>query len=280
MNQAIGASRKSAPVRNAKYSRAMEKEDPSREPPTVSLRHISFTYPGSVKAIGDLSFDLAQGEVLSIVGPSGCGKSTLLRILSGLRDPTSGLISRSFGKGKRHGCSMVFQEDTLLPWLTVEENVGLYYRFNRSRAVGATQHVAELLEMVKLSQYSKFYPHQLSGGMRRRVALLTAMAPQPDLLLLDEPFSALDEPTRIALHGECHMLLKRLGITAVLVTHDLAEAISLSDRVFILSRPPATIVDEVHIPFGNVRNMYDLRDDHGFLDLYGQLWGRLKEQIV
>ena len=246
----------------------------------ISAEHIGYAFAGGTRAIGDISFDLAAGEFVSIVGPSGCGKSTLLRLIANLRTPTEGSMRRNFGQAGRHGCSMVFQEDTLLPWLTVEQNVGLYYRFHRIKSRASKDHVAELLEMVKLSPYAKFYPGQLSGGMKRRVAILTAIAPQPDLLLLDEPFSALDEPTRIAIHADLYMLLQRLNIAAVLVTHDLAEAVSLSERVLILSRPPSVVVEEVAVPFGKTRDMHDLRDDPQFLGMYGQLWRKLKEQIT
>ena len=248
-------------------------------PPIVALRHVAFSYPNGTEAIGDLNLEMRRGEVLSIVGPSGCGKSTLLRLVAGLRAPSSGLIERSYGQGERHGCSMVFQEDTLLPWLKVKDNVGMYYRFSGKRGPEATAHVAELLEMVKLSKYSDYYPYQLSGGMKRRVAMLTSIAPLPDLLLLDEPFSALDEPTRIEVHQDLHMLIRRLGISALLVTHDLAEAVTLSDRVLVLSRPPSSVVEEVVIPFGKDRDMTNLRDDPRFLEAYGHLWRTLKEQI-
>jgi len=281
MVQASGSLRASAEVHSlASVRKGIAPGDASDGASLVSLKNIGFTYGGLTRAIDDISIELLPGETLSVVGPSGCGKSTLLRIVAGLRQPTDGTVVRhDFGRD-RHDCSMVFQEDTLLPWLTVEDNVALYYRFNGARGVAVTAHVAELLKMVKLTDYARFYPYQLSGGMRRRVAVLTAIAPQPHLLLLDEPFSALDEPTRIAIHTECHMLLKRLDITAVLVTHDLAEAISLSDRVIILSRPPAVIVEELPIPFGSSRNMYDLRDNPEFLELYGRLWRKLKEQIT
>lgn len=247
--------------------------------PVISAQGVGYAYDNGTRALATLSFDLAAGELLAIVGPSGCGKSTLLKLIAGLRQPTSGRIVRQAG-GARHGCSMVFQEDTLLPWRTVEQNVGLYYHFKGDHSQAAKRHVAELLAMVRLTDYAHFYPHQLSGGMRRRVAILAAVAPQPELLLLDEPFSALDEPTRIAIHSELHMLVKRLGISAVLVTHDLTEAVSLSDRVFILSKPPAVLVEEVAVPFGTVRNMYDLRDNEEFLRIYGRLWRTLKEQIA
>lgn len=247
--------------------------------PMLDIQHVSYRYPGGIHAIGDLSLSLAPGEIVSIVGPSGCGKSTFLRLICGLRDPTSGIIGRNFGKGDRHGCSMVFQEDTLLPWLRVKDNVGLYYRFNRKSDESAQKHIAELLGMVGLGQFANYYPYQLSGGMRRRVAMLTAVAPLPDMLLLDEPFSALDEPTRIEVHQDLHGLIRRLGISALLVTHDLAEAITLSDRVLILSRPPSVVVEEVHVPFGRDRDMANLRDDPRFLEAYGHVWHTLKAQI-
>lgn len=248
-------------------------------PAIVEMRHISYRYPEGTHAIGDVNLDLRRGEVVSIVGPSGCGKSTLLRLVAALREPSSGIIKRHYGRSDRHGCSMVFQEDTLLPWLKVKDNVGMYYRFRGSTGEDARRHIAELLSMVGLSHFADFYPYQLSGGMRRRVAMLAAVAPLPDLLLLDEPFSALDEPTRIEVHQDLHMLIRRLGISALLVTHDLAEAVTLSDRVLVLSRPPSAVVEEVIVPFGRDRDMTNLRDDPRFLDAYGHLWRTLKAQI-
>jgi ABC-type nitrate/sulfonate/bicarbonate transport system ATPase subunit len=175
---------------------------------------------------------------------------------------------------------MVFQEDTLLPWLTVADNVGLFYRFRGRVRKEDRDHIADLLKMVNLEKFAGYFPYQLSGGMRRRAAMLTAIAPQPELLLLDEPFSALDEPTRISVHRDLYMLLRRLKISAVLVTHDLAEAISLSDRILVLSRPPAHVVEEIPVRFGIERNMLDLRDSPEFLRLYGHLWQALKEQLI
>ncbi|UPJ71859.1 ABC transporter ATP-binding protein [Bradyrhizobium sp. 187] len=258
----------------------MPVEHSTPEKMVVSANDVSFAYGTMAPTV--VGFDLAvrPGEIVSIVGPSGCGKSTLLRLFSGLRQPTSGTVERNFGQGSRHGCSMVFQEDTLLPWLKVKDNVALYYRFTRRRAADKDRHVAELLEMVGLTKFADYYPYQLSGGMKRRVAILTAVAPTPDLLLLDEPFSALDEPTRIGVHSDLYMLLRKLNITAILVTHDLAEATCLSDRVVILSRPPSHVVEEIRIPFGESREMMNLRDDPRFLQIYGQLWHTLKGQIA
>ena len=248
--------------------------------PVVAAQNLVFAYPGKSPAVSGFNFSLQRGEIISIVGPSGCGKSTLLRLFARLRAASAGNVECNYGQDGRHGCSMVFQEDTLLPWLKVKENVALYYKFNRKRGAEANEHVGQLLDMVGLSAFADYYPYQLSGGMKRRVAILTAVAPTPDLLLLDEPFSALDEPTRIGVHSDLHMLVRRLNISAVLVTHDLAEAVSLSDRVLILSRPPSYVIEEVKIPFTETRDMMELRDDPRFLELYGRLWHSLKAQIT
>jgi ABC-type nitrate/sulfonate/bicarbonate transport system ATPase subunit len=159
----------------------------------------------------------------------------------------------------------------------VKDNVGLYYRFRHSNG---SKHVRELLEMVGLADFAGYYPKQLSGGMKRRVAMLKAVAPHPELLLLDEPFSALDEPSRVAIHREVYMLVRRLQITAVLVTHDLGEAITLSDRIILLSRAPARVVEEYEIPFPRDRDISGLRTQAEFLELYGRLWNELNLQIA
>ncbi len=247
--------------------------------PAVQVTNLCFKYAGGVVAVGDVSFSVASGEIVAIIGPSGCGKSTLLRVLAGLADPTGGRIARNFDAAGQHGCSMLFQEDTLLPWLRVRDNVGLYYRFRRRRAAEIRNEVSRLLKMVGLEEASDYYPSQLSGGMKRRVAMLAAIAPEPQLLLLDEPFAALDEPTRIGIHGDLYRLVKKVGTSAVLVTHDLSEAITLSDRILMLSRAPATIVAEYEVPLGEQRDMFHLRTQPAFLDLYARLWNQLTLQI-
>jgi ABC-type nitrate/sulfonate/bicarbonate transport system ATPase subunit len=173
----------------------------------------------------------------------------------------------------------VFQEETLLPWLKVKDNAGLHFRFKRDRSRENREHVERLLKMVGLQDFGDYYPAKLSGGMKRRVAVLTAVAPLPEMLLLDEPFSALDEPTRIGVHRDIYKLIREFGISTTLVTHDLAEAITLSDRVLLLSRAPARIVGEYTVPFGEERNILDLRGTSEFLDLYGKIWSDLEVQI-
>ena len=251
--------------------------------PIISLEHVGFTYPNGLQAIGDISLELKRGEIVAIVGPSGCGKTTLLRLLGDLQKPTQGRITRAGIDEGRHPCTMVFQEDTVLPWLHVIDNVGLHFRFKQKfgwkRDPEKLAHAKRLLEMVGLQDFADYYPAKISGGMKRRVAVLTAIAPLPSLLLLDEPFSALDEPTRIGVHGDMHRLIREFDISTILVTHDLGEAITLADRVLLLSRAPARVVAEYTTPFGRDRDMLDLRRTPDFLEFYGRVWADLEQQI-
>jgi NitT/TauT family transport system ATP-binding protein len=245
----------------------------------IALQGVGFRYPDGLRAVGDVSFSVKKGEIVSVIGPSGCGKSTLLRLIAGLRQPTFGSIERLQREGDRLACSMVFQEDTLLPWLKVKDNVGLAFRFRKGGKENLDAYIQELLGMVGLADFGNHWPAKLSGGMRRRVAVLSALAPVPGMLLLDEPFSALDEPTRLGVHHDVYNLLRDFEVGTVLVTHDLAEAISLSDRVILLSRAPSTIVREYEVPVGRDRDLLDLRKEPEFLRLYGEIWSDLEAQI-
>jgi ABC-type nitrate/sulfonate/bicarbonate transport system ATPase subunit len=245
------------------------------------LEDVRFVYPTGTVALDGLSLTIPQGRVTGVVGPSGCGKSTMLQLLSRLAAPTSGSIRLNVDRsGDRHDVAMVFQQDTLLPWLTAAENVGLYYRFHRPRdRRQLQQEIRTLLEMIGLDQFADAYPNQLSGGMRRRVAFLAGVAPRPQLLLLDEAFSSVDEPTRVIIHQEVLRIVRELNMTTVLVTHDLAEAISLSDQVVIFSARPGRVAATYEVPFGADRNVLELRDRPEFLALYGELWKELSAQI-
>lgn len=248
----------------------------------VTLDKVSFSYPNGTQAIAETSLEIPEGRIVGIVGPSGCGKSSMLSLLSGINEPTTGRVAFTddpAGPGARHPMSMVFQKDTLLPWLTVEQNVRMYQRFTRKKGKDFDGLVAELLELGHLTQARSLFPYQLSGGMRRRVAFLTAMAASPRGLLLDEPFSALDEPTRLAIHQDVLEIVRKLGSTVVLVTHDLAEAISLCDEVIILTNRPGTIAARHTIPFGQQRDVLALRQQSDFQQLTGDLWSELSRQI-
>jgi ABC-type nitrate/sulfonate/bicarbonate transport system ATPase subunit len=251
----------------------------------VSVDSIAFSYDSANLAIGDVTLPVPKGEITAIIGPSGCGKSTLLAILAGLKDPAAGsitwdpeVLSAVRATGGRL-LTLVFQKDTVLPWLTVEQNVGFGLRYLKqlSSAEKASR-VSRLLEMVNLSDVRKRYPYQLSGGMRRRVAFLAGVAPQPSVLLLDEPFSSLDEPSRVGIHADVLRISKEFGMTIVIVTHDLGEAISLADSVVLLSRAPSSVMSATPIPFGPDRDVFTLRQSGTYQELYASLWRDLAAQ--
>ncbi|HEY3751403.1 MAG TPA: ATP-binding cassette domain-containing protein [Pseudonocardiaceae bacterium] len=251
-------------------------------PDRVTLEDIRFQYDDKGPVIDGLSLRIAVGETVGIVGPSGCGKSTLLALVAGLQQPTSGLVTKNVEDGTRLPLSMVFQKDTLLPWLSVRNNVLFFSRLgrNRKRRSGALDdRVAELLKLGGLEDYGEAFPYQLSGGMRRRVAFLAAVAPDPQILLLDEPFSSVDEPTRIGIHQDVFRVTRMMATSTILVTHDLAEAITLCDRVLIMSRRPSTVAKEHTMPFGDEREMLAIRETDQYSVLYKSLWHDLGAQI-
>jgi NitT/TauT family transport system ATP-binding protein len=251
----------------------------------VDVRSVGFRYPtGEQPVLEGVQLSVEAGRSVGIVGPSGCGKSTLLALLAGLLRPSAGTIDWSPSPAGRHAISMVFQKDTLLPWRTVTQNILFSNELREARrATGAgpaKPPVEDLLAIAGLTGAAQLYPHQLSGGMRRRVAFLTAVAPLPRTLLLDEPFSSLDEPTRVEIHQDVLDIARKYEMTMVLVTHDLAEALSLCDEVLILSSQPGRVVSRHPVPFGRERVMLELRQTPDFLDMYGRLWRDLSEQIT
>jgi ABC-type nitrate/sulfonate/bicarbonate transport system ATPase subunit len=255
------------------------------DPPVVSVQGVSYAYDKRIAVLDDLSLDVFGGEIVSVVGPSGCGKSTLLRLIAGISEPTAGAIVRNDGMADgRRPLTMVFQGDTLLPWLTVTDNAALYSRFQshtcrRAEAAERKRRISELVDLVGLARFAKAYPYQLSGGMRRRLAFIAAVAPLPRILLLDEPFASVDEPTRIQIHHDILRIIRRLDMTVIIVTHDLGEAASLSDRVVMLTSRPAGILSQHRIPFGRDRDVIALRQSPQFLDVYAALWHDLGLQL-
>jgi NitT/TauT family transport system ATP-binding protein len=249
----------------------------------LSIQDVTFRYDNGLEALSEISLDIPRGQVTAIVGPSGCGKSTLLKLMVGLLKPNAGVVEERYdATSGRHPTLMVFQQDTLLPWLRVRDNVALYHHLRGSSQSKAEirARVDELLRVVGLDDFGDAYPKQLSGGMRRRVAFLAGVAPEPQLLLLDEPFSAVDEPTRVQIHQEVHGIIQRGGMTVVLVTHDLAEAISLADQVVILSALPGQVAEIHEISLGAGRDVMALRHTPEFLELYGSLWDSLSREII
>jgi NitT/TauT family transport system ATP-binding protein len=204
---------------------------------------------GVLTAIRGVSFSVRDGEVVSLIGPSGCGKSTLLNIGSGLVAPSEGtaFVDGERVEGPNAQVAFMLQKDLLLPWRTVAENVMFGVEIQGVPAAERERRAQKLLANFNLAEFSGHYPHQLSGGMRQRVALARTLAVDPHVLLLDEPFSAVDAQTRMVLQRDLAQTLKRAQKTALLITHDLLEAVTLSDRVLVMSRRPGSIIDEIAI---------------------------------
>jgi NitT/TauT family transport system ATP-binding protein len=251
----------------------------------IELKEVSKAYQtdkGHTWAVGSVSLAIEKGEFVSIVGPSGCGKSTLLNMIAGFLEPTSGSI-RVAGRpvqGKLPASlGYIFQKDTLLPWFTVYRNVALGLRFHGVPEAQVRARVTELLELGHLTGFEQAYPHELSGGMRRRVALLMSLAVEPSLLMLDEPFGALDTHTKTHLHRELMEIWSKLGQTVVMVTHDLDEAITLSDRVIVLSSPPTQVLLDEYIDIPRPRDVFTVRESPIFMKHFQSIWSVLGEQF-
>lgn len=230
--------------------------DNSGRKPLVSLRSISKIFSNGTVALRDMSLDISEGQFVSLLGPSGCGKSTVLRIIAGLGDTSSGSVEwpnaapGATPKGEPHrqqDIGFVFQEPTLMPWATVFSNVWLPLRLNGISRAAAREPVMEALTMVGLENFANSYPRELSGGMKMRVSIARALITRPKLLLLDEPFAALDEITRFKLNDELLHLWEKFGWTVVFVTHSVFESVYLSERVAVMAARPGRIVEELTI---------------------------------
>ena len=234
-------------------------------------------------AVRDVSFAVPAGQFLAIVGPSGCGKSTLLNVAAGLLKPSSGRVTVD-GRpldGLNRAATYMFQQDALLPWKTVRENVALGLALAGAPRADATARADNWLAKVGLSGFGRHFPGQLSGGMRKRVAVAQNWIIDRDILLMDEPFSALDLHTRQRMESELLALWEELRRTIVLVTHDLEEAIALADEVLVLSAGPAgRVVARHRVPLARPRDVLDLRTDAAFVDLYRAIWADLREQVI
>lgn len=248
---------------------------------SIHLRHAAACYQapdGEVEAVRDVSFDVAQGEFVSLVGPSGCGKSTLLSAIAGLEPLTGGTVNVAgqpvTGPSRRVG--FMPQRDQLFEWKSIWDNVTLGLAVQRERGSAAYDHVRELLDRYELSGFAGKRPCQLSGGMRQRCALIRTLASDPEILLLDEPFSALDYQTRLAVSADIWRIIRQEGKTALLVTHDIAEAVSMSDRVVVLSARPGR-VKAIH-DLSELRGLTPMqRRDHALFHTYfNAIWKELE----
>jgi NitT/TauT family transport system ATP-binding protein len=222
---------------------------PPEPPALVALDRVGKTFANGVRALSHMSIAIAEGEFVTLLGPSGCGKSTALRILAGLIEPTTGEVRWKGGASADHRAQIgfVFQDPTLMPWADVADNVWLPLRLRGTSKSEARGRIAESLALVGMSDFAKALPHQLSGGMKMRVSIARALTLRPKLLLMDEPFAALDEMTRFRLNDDLLTLRHRLDCTVVFVTHSIFESVYLSDRIAIMSPRPGGVVAEVRI---------------------------------
>ncbi|RBM17702.1 mannosyltransferase [Prauserella sp. PE36] len=233
-----------------------------------------------VVALDDISLTVGNGEFLSIVGPSGCGKTTLLRILAGLDRQTSGRITlRRQVDDTRPANAVVFQQQSAFPWLTVEENVSYGLRMARAPRSVIKEQTAYWVATTGLAAFKNAYPHQLSGGMKQRVAIARAFAYDADILFMDEPFAALDEQTKAVLQAELMRIWGDTGKTVVYITHSLDEAVSLSDRVLVMTSHPGRIKAAVQVPFERPRDVMALRKASGYGELVSYLWDLLRDEV-
>jgi len=255
---------------------------------SVSLERVGIRYRGGVDAVRDVSLAVAKGEFVAVLGPSGCGKSTILNAIAGLLDPEATELSgrilidgaEARTRSRRElNLGYVFQRDALLPWQTIEQNVqvGLAIRgvHERERALRSR----ELLVMAGLAGFERYYPHQVSGGMRQRAALVRTLAYDPDVILMDEPFGALDAQNRMLLQSELLRIWELTPRTILFVTHDLAEAIVLAQRVVVMSRRPGRVKAVYDIALPYPRDAFALRGASEFVELEATIWNALRDEF-
>ena len=241
----------------------------------LEVKNICKTYQaknGEIEALKDINFKIEEGEYVSIIGPSGCGKSTLLSIIAGLENKTSGT---TYINGK---IGYMLQKDSLFEWRSVYKNVLLGLETRKMLTSEKKELADKMLETYGLANFKNVKPSQLSGGMRQRVALIRTLALEPDILLLDEPFSALDYQTRLEVSDDIYKILKEQNKTAILVTHDISEAIAMGDKVIILSARPGRINKIIDITFDNLtdgRTPFKARSSPGFSDYFNTIWKEL-----
>jgi NitT/TauT family transport system ATP-binding protein len=250
----------------------------------IRLRHLSKVFPGQpqpLAALQDFSLDVAQGEVAIILGPSGCGKSTVVRIIAGLSTATSGfvVVNEEPVVGPRHDCGMVFQTYTSFPWLSVIDNIAFGLRYKSNGSAAEKRATARRLACdVGLEEFQNTFIGKLSGGMKQRVAIASALATDPEILLMDEPFGALDSQTRMVMQEHLLTIVERTKKTVVFVTHDIEEALLLGDRIYVCSARPARVLAELEVPFEHPRAAAT-RNRREFFEMKHEIFYLLREHI-
>lgn len=256
--------------------------DSTSEPPLIAVQNLSMAYGPSRLVLSDIDCNIKRGEFVALLGPSGCGKSTLLRLVAGLITQTSGSLTVAgqdpvTARRSSQRVAFVFQEPNLLPWRTVSANIALPLELRGTPRAEQARAATEILSLVGLTaDDARKRPRNLSGGMRMRVSLARALVTNPDLLLLDEPFAALDDVLRQQLNEELVRIWRDRGWTGLFVTHNVAEAVFLAQRVLVMGARPGRIVADIHVPFDYPREP-DLRAEPEFARLCGQLSQQLRE---
>ena len=246
--------------------------------PAIRIRDLRKVF-GQLVAIDGVSLDIAPGEFFMIVGPSGCGKTTLLRILAGLDSVTSGAIEIETPHSQRPVNSMIFQGDSIFPWMTVWDNAAYGLKMRRVPSSTVKEVVGHYLARTGLTRFAKYYPHQLSGGMRQRVSIARAFANDPEILLMDEPFSALDAQNKLLLQEELLRIWEEHKKTVVFITHSVDEAVFLGDRIMVMTAQPGKVKTFVPVPLARPRNIMELQKMPQFGELIAHIWSSLREEV-
>ena len=246
--------------------------------PAIRIRDLRKVF-GQLIAIDGVSLDIAPGEFFMIVGPSGCGKTTLLRILAGLDSVTSGAIEIETPHSQRPVNSMIFQGDSIFPWMTVWDNAAYGLKMRRVPSATVKEVVGHYLARTGLTRFAKYYPHQLSGGMRQRVSIARAFANDPEILLMDEPFSALDAQNKLLLQEELLHIWEEHKKTVVFITHSVDEAVFLGDRIMVMTAQPGKVKTFVPVPLARPRNIMELQKMPQYGELIAHIWSSLREEV-
>ncbi len=255
---------------------------PKVAPVKIRIRDLGKTFAtraGPVIALDKVSLDIPSGSFFMIVGPSGCGKTTLLRILANLEQPSSGTFEISAPAPGRPGNSMVFQGDSLFPWMTVWDNAAYGLTMRRRPKAEIEEKVGFFLNRVGMQRFAKAYPHQLSGGMRQRVSIARAFANDPDILLMDEPFSALDEQNKVMLQEELLRIWEETRKTVLFITHSVDEAATLGDRIMVMTAHPGRMKRIIDVPFPRPRHVLELRAKPEYGELVFGVWRELRDEV-
>jgi ABC-type nitrate/sulfonate/bicarbonate transport system ATPase subunit len=251
----------------------------------IRVEHVSklFRTPGegTIGALDDISLDIPYGEFVTVVGPSGCGKSTLLKVIAGLSTTSTGRIFYQGEelRGLNTKVGYVPQESKLFPWLTVEENVGFGLDSKRYPRQQRERQIEQFINLAGLAGFEKYYPGQLSGGMSKRASIVRALAYEPAVILMDEPFGPLDAQTRMVLQDELLKIWEQKRQTIIFITHDLVEAVALADRVVVMTHRPGKIKDIIKVPMGRPRNIFEIHRQEGFDEAYEKLWNIFRHEL-